>query len=308
MKPTAPSLRRLLAAATGLIVGVGGALAVGAGSGQAQEAGTKRVVNCQTLVLEPDREGQDSVHAWRVVLKPRDTELDEIVLWQSGDWAPDDDLGTDIQALIDKGWTVPGGPFTIDVDIEDAPKGYIFVQWWTDYRKHPSWWNYQKWEWKYENPCGKVGKITVTQPTCDNPNGIFEVPDPGEEEVTYRINGEVATPGPHEVAPDSYEITALRIGGVKNYAKNWDVVIPPPDCPTPQSPEPTTQSPSPDSPEPSTATEPSESSASPGPGQGGGLPVTGAQSGIAVGIALALLAVGGGLYFAARRRRIRFTA
>jgi hypothetical protein len=41
---------------------------------------------------------------------------------------------------------------------------------------------------------------------------------------------------------------------------------------------------------------------------GGGLPVTGAPTGVAIGAALALLGVGGGLFVLARRRRITFTA
>jgi hypothetical protein len=44
------------------------------------------------------------------------------------------------------------------------------------------------------------------------------------------------------------------------------------------------------------------------PGEGGGLPVTGASTGIVAGIALLLVAFGGAMYLAARRRRIRFTA
>jgi LPXTG-motif cell wall-anchored protein len=43
-------------------------------------------------------------------------------------------------------------------------------------------------------------------------------------------------------------------------------------------------------------------------GGGGGLPVTGAPTGVVIGAALALLAVGGGLFLVARRRRITFTA
>lgn len=43
-------------------------------------------------------------------------------------------------------------------------------------------------------------------------------------------------------------------------------------------------------------------------GAGGGLPVTGASTSIVAGAALALLAVGGGLFLVARRRRITFTA
>lgn len=43
-------------------------------------------------------------------------------------------------------------------------------------------------------------------------------------------------------------------------------------------------------------------------GSGGGLPVTGSSTGIVIGAALALLAVGGGLFLLARRRRITFTA
>jgi LPXTG-motif cell wall-anchored protein len=43
-------------------------------------------------------------------------------------------------------------------------------------------------------------------------------------------------------------------------------------------------------------------------GSGGDLPVTGSSTGIVVGAALALLAVGGGLFLVARRRRITFTA
>jgi LPXTG-motif cell wall-anchored protein len=43
-------------------------------------------------------------------------------------------------------------------------------------------------------------------------------------------------------------------------------------------------------------------------GGGGGLPVTGAPTGVVIGAALALLAAGGGLFLLARRRRITFTA
>jgi LPXTG-motif cell wall-anchored protein len=43
-------------------------------------------------------------------------------------------------------------------------------------------------------------------------------------------------------------------------------------------------------------------------GAGGGLPVTGASTGLVAGAALALLALGGGLFLVARRRRITFTA
>lgn len=43
-------------------------------------------------------------------------------------------------------------------------------------------------------------------------------------------------------------------------------------------------------------------------GGGGGLPVTGSSAGIVIGSALALLALGGGLFLIARRRRITFTA
>lgn len=51
------------------------------------------------------------------------------------------------------------------------------------------------------------------------------------------------------------------------------------------------------------------SSPVPGAGGGGGeLPVTGASIGTATGIGAVLLAAGAGLFFALRRRRIRFTA
>jgi LPXTG-motif cell wall-anchored protein len=43
-------------------------------------------------------------------------------------------------------------------------------------------------------------------------------------------------------------------------------------------------------------------------GGGGGLPVTGAPTGVVIGAAAALLALGGGLFLLARRRRITFTA
>ena len=52
---------------------------------------------------------------------------------------------------------------------------------------------------------------------------------------------------------------------------------------------------------------PSESAGTPG-GEGGGLPVTGANTGIVAGIGGALLLLGGGGYLIGRRRRSRFVA
>src|SRR6185312_8709415 len=43
-------------------------------------------------------------------------------------------------------------------------------------------------------------------------------------------------------------------------------------------------------------------------GDGGGLPLTGANTGLLAGAALVLVSGGGGLFFMARRRRVRFAA
>ncbi len=66
-------------------------------------------------------------------------------------------------------------------------------------------------------------------------------------------------------------------------------------------------SPAPSAPASSPAAAPSAST-SPAAGGGGSLPVTGSSVGAAVGISAGLLAIGAGLFFFFRRRRIRFTA
>jgi hypothetical protein len=87
---------------------------------------------------------------------------------------------------------------------------------------------------------------------------------------------------------------------------------PPPESPAPESPAPESpapESPAPESPAPeSPAPESPAAPESPEPGEGGGLPVTGASTGVVAIVALLLVAFGGAMYVIARRRRIRFTA
>jgi hypothetical protein len=78
---------------------------------------------------------------------------------------------------------------------------------------------------------------------------------------------------------------------------------PPPSEPPPTEPPPTEPPPPSEPP----ATEP-PATESPEPGEGGGLPVTGASTGIVAGVALLLVAFGTAMFLIARRRRIRFTA
>jgi hypothetical protein len=295
-----------VAVASGLVIGVGGAVATAAPATAGEDPGEKRVVDCQRLVIDADRDGQDSVHPWRAVLRDGTGTLLR-VLWQSGNWEQDADLGTDLQALIDKEWTLTGS-FQAHADIENAPNGWITLEWWDvtpDTAGAPEGW--KRWggtdviEWRYERPCGLVGEPEVTQPTCDTPTGSITIPDPGEETVTFTINGQVALPGAHPVGPGSYEVTALRIGNKKNYAKTWVVEIVAPECPTPTPPPP--ESPAPESPAPE-----SPAPESPEPGEGGGLPVTGASTGFVALVASLLVAFGSAMYLVARRRRIRFTA
>lgn len=299
------SPRRLAASVAGLVVGLGGTLALTAPA-QAQnvEQDNGRIlVDCQTQVYEVDRSGLEDPepHAWRAVLRDGSGELLG-VLWQSGDWEPEADLGTDVDALVERGWTISGS-FDVVADVEGIPNGNITVEYWnhrtTSAGEARGWTKYGAFprvKWEYEEPCGRVLEYSLTEATCEAPATI-EIPETHPEDVeegkgplTYTINGEVFAPGVHELAPGSYEVLAHRGGGVKDYAKRWEFVIDEPECEEPVPPA---------TPEPGATPEPS-----PEPG----LPVTGAQTGIIAGAALALLTLGGGLYLVARRRRITFTA
>jgi LPXTG-motif cell wall-anchored protein len=80
---------------------------------------------------------------------------------------------------------------------------------------------------------------------------------------------------------------------------------------TPPTTPPATESPSPSPSAPAESPSAPASPTPPAPGGGGGgpeLPVTGASLGTAAGVGAALLAIGTGLFFFFRRRRVRFTA
>ncbi len=104
------------------------------------------------------------------------------------------------------------------------------------------------------------------------------------------------------------DLTAIEVKA--NVTVGWTDQFPSTEIKAPEDcGPPPTESPSPS---PSTVSPaPSASEAPPVAGSGGGgveLPTTGASIGTAVGIAAVLLAVGTGLFFFFRRRRIRFTA
>lgn len=305
------SPRRLAAGVAGLVIGLGGGLTLAAPA-QAQnvEQDNGRVlVDCQTQVYEVDRSGLNDPepHAWRAVLRDDAGDLLR-VLWQSGDWEEDADLGTDLDALVDNGWTISGS-FEVVADVADIPNGYITVEYWnhnpTSSGTAKGWAKYGAFprvKWEYEEPCGRVGQPVVTEPTCDTPATI-EIPathpedTPPKGPLTYTINGEVVEPGVHELPPGTYHVVAHRVGGKKDYGKEWEIVITPPDCDEP-TPPPSSEQPTPGPSEP----------ASPSPSPTPGLPVTGAQTGVIAGAAIALLTLGGGIYLLARRRRITFTS
>ena len=108
---------------------------------------------------------------------------------------------------------------------------------------------------------------------------------------------------PGEETSASLALLTKWVNGRKDHAKGevtFEGKCEKPDQPTPT---PTATPTSPASP-PGEATP----TATPAPGAGGGLPVTGSAVGGTVAAAATLLVLGIGLFLAARRRRIRFTA
>lgn len=110
--------RRVLAGAAGVALGLGGVALVSAPT-QAedrvmQDTG-RYLVDCQTVTITA--ESPDPV-VWRVVFYPDDkVQYRSSVLWQSGDWATDDDLTGDIPAE----WS--STELNVEVSIEDLPDG-----------------------------------------------------------------------------------------------------------------------------------------------------------------------------------------
>jgi LPXTG-motif cell wall-anchored protein len=237
------------------------------------------VTDCGTYKFKVEPGHNANHRAWRAV-------IDDLVVWQSGDFG--DDLGDDHQTLVDNGWTMDG-PFWVEVDGDDAAKGPVSMQWWhVNPPGNPNGWT----DWggedgpkfdDYPRKCNDLKEPEVTQPTCEDPKGYITIPD--KEGVKYKIDGEDAAPGVYPVDPGTYEVTAKK-RVFKDYKwhtfkRTWIIdIIEPRGCETPP----------------------------PDNGGGGELPKTGTQVLLVAGIAMALLALGGGLYFATRRRRISFTA
>ena len=296
--------RRLAASVTGLVVGLGGSLALTAPAQAdvAQDNTGRIIVDCQRQTYRIDRSDVENPepYAWRAVLRdPADTGGALLrVLWQSGDWEPEADLGTDVDALVERGWTVSGS-WEVVAEVEGVPDGVIRLEYWNhqaDAAGEAYGWttddSFPAVVWDHEAPCGQVPGYTVTEATCEAA-AIIEIPDALPEELeeeaplTYTINGEVFPPGGYELTPGSYEVVTRLTDGAKDYTKRWEFVVGEPEC---EEEEPVA------APLPRPTSEAEE-----------GLPVTGTQTGIIAGAALALLTLGSGLYLVARPRRITFT-
>ena len=291
MKRTALA-RRALAGFAGVALGIGG-VALASTPAQAedmvrQENG-RYLIDCQTLTVSPDKRDQfQDAHAWRVLfLLPDQNRSDGEVVWQSGDWELDADLGDDAQALIDAGWAVPD--FEVQFDLEGVPNGMYIIEYWDTTRARPQWRQYTqgvyKFERKYEQPCGWVPQPEITEGDCEVAASITlpeRLADDQHQDkaLTYIINDEPYEPGTYELEPGTYEVIVIREGGEKDYTKTWVFEVPEIECEEPGEDE----------------------------GEGGELPVTGTTATLIAAGAVLLLALGTGAYLIARRRRVTFTA
>lgn len=268
-----------------LSLAVGGLFALAAPA-QATTA-SNAASDCHGLTFEVDP--NEDHRAWRAT-------VDGTVVWKSGDFG--DDLGNDHEKLVDAGWTTEG-PFDVHVKARDAKRGTVTMQWWhvNPPEKPNGWTDWAGGEWQWEKPkdCDKRGepvKPEVRKPTCDDLKGHIKIPD--IKGVQYRLDGEKVDPGEHSVKPGTYEVTAepRRPHGAK---KRWELDLELKECPEEKDEKPGEEK---DKRDEEKKDEEKKDE----------LPVTGGSPGVAAGAALGLLTLGGGMYFLARSRRLRFTA
>jgi TQXA domain-containing protein/LPXTG-motif cell wall-anchored protein len=136
----------------------------------------------------------------------------------------------------------------------------------------------------------------------------------GKATIEAKVSADIETGrlfrGDKVVTQTLITTTTTRVKVKDSVEATWTMPTPPTGTPSPSPSESTpspTASPSPSkSATPSPSASPSETVAPtsvPTPGGGGGLPVTGAASGLIAGIGLLLLAGGGALFYFARRRK-----
>lgn len=296
MKRTPLSLRRLVALASGLALGLGGAVAVttpAAATGSHFNVEVSGTAECDT-----------TTGTWNIV------------------WTVTNTAGhTDAKVTkVDPASEVSG----IAVDDEIPAGGSVEVTqqtagdagWaWLTVELKWVYWNVWKRDWdskrKEATAVLELGECVqdIAVPSvsfvasCDGVSvKLFNAAD-ATKDAEFVVTGDEGFSEARTVAPDgddSVDVPAANAANVtvteggaalEGGTFNW---VKPEECVEP-SPEP--------EPEPSPAPE-----ESPEPGEGGGLPVTGASTGVVAGIALLLVAFGAAMYLVARRRRIRFTA
>lgn len=180
-----------------------------------------------------------------------------------------------------------------------------------------------------KNVVGTVKKVDLTPPgstVTDIVVGATIPAKPGKLEGVQRVPGDKTSASLGVTVSWKGKPDAQRSGSVKLGGTCKEKEVPPPPAspsPSPEAPESPAPPPSPEAPEsPAPSVTPSESSSpspvtpeSPAPSvsvtpvsNDGSLPVTGSSIATAIGISVGLLAIGAGLFYVFRRRRLRFTA